>query len=494
MYFNRMKPFWITAALLGLLFTVLFSIRLDLFNKFFNKDPKVSLSSIDSPPERDSWMNILQNGRKIGSSHTTFFKRKKGYLLKETLYMRLNTMGLVQDISLTTSGRLNPDFTLASFDFEISSGRFRFAAQGAVSGDILSVKTHSLGSTRKIDIKLKERIYVAAGIVEAVRGAGLEPGGEFTFQVFDPVTMGQETVNVRALGKEEILNMGIKKTAKKVAMMFKGATQLAWIGENGEVLREKGLLGISLEKTTREDALFGLPVESSQDLTKVASIPSNVLIDDAGQLTRLEVEIDGIKYDHVNLDGGRQTFKDNLLSIHKEALSDLPTLFDVQEMGDIERKLLKPTLFIQSDHPKIRNLAKKIVSTKDEPLEKAKKLVSWVHKNIEKRPVLSLPDALTTLENGVGDCNEHAVLLAALARASGIPVMVEAGLVYLNGRFYYHAWNLLYLGRWITADSLFGQMPADVTHIRFSSGTRQQLDMMNIIGKIKLKIRNDLAF
>jgi hypothetical protein len=436
-------------------------------------------------------MNILQNGRKIGSSHTTFFKRKKGYLLKETLYMRLNTMGLVQDISLTTSGRLNPDFTLAAFDFEISSGRFSFTAQGAVSGDILSVKTHNLGSTRKTDIKLKERIYVAAGIVEAVRGAGLEPGGEFTFQVFDPVTMGQETVNVRALGKEEILNMGIKKTATKVAMMFKGATQLAWIGENGEVLREKGLLGISLEKTTREDALFGLPVESSQDLTKVASIPSNVLIDDAGQLTRLEVEIDGIKYDHVNLDGGRQTFKDNLLSIHKETLTDLPTLFDVQKIGDIERKFLKPTLFIQSDHPKIRNLAKKIVSTKDEPLEKAKKLVSWVHKNIEKRPVLSLPDALTTLENGVGDCNEHAVLLAAFARASGIPVMVEAGLVYLNGRFYYHAWNLLYLGRWITADSLFGQIPADVTHIRFSSGTQQQLDMMHIIGKIKLKIRND---
>jgi len=81
------------------------------------------------------------------------------------------------------------------------------------------------------------------------------------------------------------------------------------------------------------------------------------------------------------------------------------------------------------------------------------------------------------------------VLLAALARATGIPAKVEAGLVYLKGRFYYHAWNLLYLGRWITADSLFGQIPADVTHIRFSSGTqKQQLDLMNIIGKVELKI------
>ncbi|MBU0545269.1 MAG: transglutaminase domain-containing protein, partial [Proteobacteria bacterium] len=65
----------------------------------------------------------------------------------------------------------------------------------------------------------------------------------------------------------------------------------------------------------------------------------------------------------------------------------------------------------------------------------------------------------------------------------------EAGLVYLNGRFYYHAWNLLYLGEWITVDSLFGQIPADVTHIRFSTGDqKEQLDLMGIIGNLKIKV------
>ena len=111
--------------------------------------------------------------------------------------------------------------------------------------------------------------------------------------------------------------------------------------------------------------------------------------------------------------------------------------------------------------------------------------------NIEKRPVLSLPDALSTLENRVGDCNEHAVLLAALARAAGIPCRIEAGLVYMKERFYYHAWNLVYLGRWITVDALFGQIPADVSHIRFVTGSpRQQLDLMGIIGKVKIRVIN----
>jgi len=489
MSFKRMKPFWVTVFAFGLLFAVLFSMRLDLFNKYLYEPINMSFSSIESSPERDSWMNILQNGRKIGASHTAFIKTRKGFILKETLYMRINTMGLVQDINLKTIGRLNTDYTLSSFDFDISSGRFVFSVKGVVSGNVLSIKTHSLDSTDNFDIKIKERLYMAAGIMNAVEASGIKAGDEYTFQVFDPATMSSEPVRVRVIGNEEVLNMGTIKKVKKVAIMFKGLTQLAWVGKNGEVIKEKGILGISLEKTTRDDALFGLPVESSQDLTIAASVPSSVFINNAGKLTRLEVEISGIKYDHLYLDGGRQSLKDNLLVINKEPLPDFSTAYNIDVLKRPQSKFLEPTPFIESGHPKIQNLVKRIVAADEKPLKKTIKLVDWINKNIEKRPVLSLPDALATIENGAGDCNEHAVLLAALARAAGIPAKIEAGLVYLNGRFYYHAWNLLYLGEWITVDSRFGQIPADVTHIRFSSGElKQQLDLINIIGKIKLKV------
>jgi hypothetical protein len=79
--------------------------------------------------------------------------------------------------------------------------------------------------------------------------------------------------------------------------------------------------------------------------------------------------------------------------------------------------------------------------------------------------------------------------MAALARAAGIPAQIEAGLVYVKGRFYYHAWNVLYLGEWVTIDSLMGQMPADVTHIRFVRGEpKEQIDLIGVIGKVKLEI------
>jgi transglutaminase-like putative cysteine protease len=102
---------------------------------------------------------------------------------------------------------------------------------------------------------------------------------------------------------------------------------------------------------------------------------------------------------------------------------------------------------------------------------------------------LSVPNALEVLKNKVGDCNEHSVLTVALLRATGVPAQIEAGLVYMHGRFYYHAWNVFYSGKWITADAVFNQVPADVTHLRFVRGDgAEQLNLMGVMGKIKLEV------
>lgn len=484
MNLSKMKPFWIAGAVFGVLFVALFSIRTDVFHKIFpNPSPRLSGESLS---ERNTWMNIFQNGRKIGFSHSAILEEGERYHQQETVFMRINTLGMVQDVNLRTEAMLNSDFTLSSIHFEIRSGLFNFVAEGTVSGDLLPLKVRSSGDTRIIDIKFEKKPYITASVIDAARAAGLKPGETFFFDIFDPSTMSQEIVSVNIVGKETVMNMGIRKNATRVSMTFKGAVQSAWIGEDGEVLKQEGLLGIVFEKTTRNNALFEIASEPSNDLTKVASVESNMQIDDPTRLDTLTLEISGISYDDLYIDGGRQRLDGNILVIRKESLDRHQASEVFQEETDV---FLKPTLFIQSDHEKIRNSVKTIVSDNDTRLEKAEKLMDWIRKNIEKRPVLSVPDAISTLENRVGDCNEHAVLFAALARAAGIPARVEAGLVYTKGRFYYHAWNLLYLDKWVTADSILGQMPADVTHIRLASGEQGgPLDMMGVIGKIKLKV------
>jgi len=460
-------------------------------DKLLYRPKTLSISEIETPHSKETWMNILQNERKIGFSHSIFSPADNGYRLQETTFMRINTMGMVQNINLRTQGQLNADFSLAGFDFEINSGHFSFTVSGNVSDDVLKVRTTSAGDSRKYDIRIKKRPYLMAGITAAIASTRLDTGDKYTFGIFDPASMGQAPVIVEVIGKEDIQIMGANQIATKVMLNFKGANQIAWIGENGDVLKEKGILGIHLEKTTRSDALAGLELRASEDLTRTASVASNVVLANPEQLSTLRVEISGVANEHVQLEGGRQTFKDSVLTIQKESLANLPDAIDPSNLDILEKIFLRPEPFIQSEDQKIISLARKIVGNQTNPLQKTRKLVDWVHQHIRKRPVLSLPDALSTLEHRVGDCNEHAVLLAALARASGIPCRVEAGLVYLKERFYYHAWNLVYLGRWVTVDSLFGQLPADVSHIRLVTGSpRQQLDLIGIIGTIDLKILN----
>jgi hypothetical protein len=280
--------------------------------------------------------------------------------------------------------------------------------------------------------------------------------------------------------------MGQERKALKLDVDFMGARQFAWLGEEGSVLREEGLLGMTLERVTKEQALDGLSLLASADLTEAASIDANKAIDDPVGLTGIKIRLMNIDTTPLFINGGRQHYRNKILTIEKERW---PRAAVRKDDSDDVKKFLVPSPFIQSEDPLIRKQVNQIISPRDSDSVKAKKIVDWLYQSIEKRPVLSVPNAVETLENRMGDCNEHAVLLAAMARAAGIPAQIEAGLVYQRGRFYYHAWNVLYLGEWITADAALGQIPADVTHIRLiRGGADRQMDLMGVIGKLKMEI------
>ena len=479
------------SALFGIIFLSFLFTRMGFFDSPPARTGIAELSSSEMAVDRDTWMNIFQGRNKIGFSHSRYARLDQGYRFNETLFMRINTMGMIQDIGLNTSGILHTDFSLRSFDFKIASGRFNFSAEGNITDKTLALNTQSAGAKQAYQLNLTDNIYFTSGIVQAASASKLKPGDQLSLKIFDPIAMGQESILLHVLEEEDITIMGQVKKATKISLKFKGATQLAWVDEKGDLLREKGMLGIILEKTSREDAMYGLPIQSSQDLTEAASIPANIDIDNPDELMQMQFEITGPGNFADKLQGGRQTYHSPVLSIQKESLDDLPQQDPDPAPTENIMTFLGPSPFIQSDHPAIQKLASDLIAEKDPPLEKARKLVAWIQAHIKKRPVISLPDALSTLENRVGDCNEHAVLFAAMARAAGIPTRIEAGVVFLRKRFFYHAWNSIYVGRWITIDALFDQIPADVTHIRLASGMQKdQLDILGLIGNMKIKILN----
>jgi len=473
-----------------LLFGVLLIFRLGIPGNLLSGGGETVAPIQAGVPVGEAWMNITQGGRKIGYAQRTYDRTEDGFRFSENIFMRINTMGIVQPLTVRTMAELKPDRTLSNFQFDLGSNLFKFTARGAVAGKKLTVRIGGPGEEKISVIALPDQPYLGGSILESAGAAGLKTGEGRTFPVFDPASLGQRPVRVTLLGEEPLTIMGKSRQARKLSVDFMGMKQIAWVDPEGSVLREEGILGIALERVTREEALAGLEGAVSADLTEIAAIPSSKTIEDAAALKVLKIRLEGIPEGSFFLDGGRQGYRNGVVTIRRESPAD-PSARAGAAAGDLAA-FLKPTPFIQSDHPKIRQKVAEIIAPGDPDGVKADKLVAWIYKNLEKRPVLSVPNALETLENRIGDCNEHAVLLAAFARAAGLPAEVEAGVVYMRGRFFYHAWNVLYLqdrGGWVTADAVLGQMPADVTHIRFVRGEAdRQLDLVGLIGRLKLDI------
>lgn len=480
---------WAAGVLVLGVFLVLLAVRMDWIPRTFQASGGPAAGETAGPGERDLWMSILQEGRKIGYTHRVTASSPEGWKVREDVSMRINTMGYPQSITFRTSGDLNPDLSLRAFTFDLQSSLFRFSARGSVEGGTLVVTSGMPGEERSARFPLPEAPRLSAGILETVWGAKLKEGESRTFPVFDPVAMGQRPVTVTAGGEETLEIGGAKLRARKFHVDFMGARQTAWIGEEGDVLRERGILGITLERTTREGALTGLASDASADLTEVASVASNLSLKDPAGLASLRLRLSGADAPNLALRGGRQRLEGGVITVTRESLS--PARQAAREFV-VRGAYLGSDPFIQSDHRLILARAGQIVPAAAPDHVKAVRIVDWAFRNIEKKPVLSVPNALETLQNRVGDCNEHAVLVAALGRASGIPTVVEAGLVYQRGRFYYHAWNAFYIrewGKWVTADAVFNQWPADVTHLRLVRGDMdRQMDLLGLIGRLRLEI------
>jgi len=486
------KRVWFTALAFLVVFFIILAVRYDVSSLFVGKH-LIDVKELPGISGKDAWMNIYLKNQKIGYSHSVISKKGSGFRLEEEVFMRLNIMGFSQDMAMSTSAELGPDLSVNRFDFKLNSGMFDFAAAGEVKDNKnLSVEADLSGTVQRFDIPLKEPVYLTSALLYAVfQQSGVSQGDEFSFQIFDPSVMAQEKAVIRVAGKEEINYLGAHKQTTKMTINYKGTSETAWMDETGEIVREEGMLGMTLEKTTRQEAYAGIPDRPEQDITRLASVPADKIIGNPRKTEYLKIRLTGIDTAGLALGGGRQKLDGDILEIFQEKMQrhQMPGLGALPMDA---RSFLKSEPFIESDHPKIKQTANSIVSSEDRPYQKAKKLIAWINENIVQKPVLSIPDALSTIENREGDCNEHAVLLAALARAVGIPAKIEAGLVYLDGRFYYHAWNLLYMGQWVTADSVFGQIPADATHIRFVSGSpSDQMDLMPVVDKVGIAILED---
>jgi hypothetical protein len=243
----RLRLNWIIGSLFILIFVFLLLLRLGILGEGETGHRGARIFKGQAKTDRETWMNILQQGEKIGYAHRQFYKTVEGYKILESVFMQINLMGMLQDIRFRTEGNFNNDLSLLSFDFELQSSLFRFKARGLLRGKILTMFTGKPGVEQKIDLPIEKETYLSVGILEAVIHEDLRPGDSRTFHIFDPTTGTQRPVKIVMLTEEMIPIMGRQEKANKVSVDFMGVPQFAWIGKDGTVLKEEGPLGIRLE-------------------------------------------------------------------------------------------------------------------------------------------------------------------------------------------------------------------------------------------------------
>jgi Transglutaminase-like superfamily len=436
----------------------------------------------------EEWWGVFYRGEKIGYASQTITPKSKGYKLYDHSVLNLNLLGTVQPAATRLEMEANEEWILENFEFELQSKEIRFHARGRVNERKLALEIDSAGHKSTREITLPQAPYLLAALKPYVVTQQLETGKKFFFSTFDPSTLSQQVTTIIVEGREQIRVGARTEPAIRLRQNFRGISVVSWVDGQGRTLKEESPAGMSLLRQSREEAKGASSRAVPLDIVAHTSIPVAKTISDPESRTALQLKISGVNLANFPLHGGRQRLSDNRLEIRRED----PQQLSGQAIPIKDARFtayLQPTPFLQADHPSIRALAAKILKGEPNSYRAAVRIKDWVYKEIAKQPTVSIPNALEVLQTKKGDCNEHTVLFNALARAAGIPAKTVIGIVYLRGAFYYHAWSEIWIGEWISLDSVLNQFPADVTHVKFLEGEiDRQLDILQLIGNLKIEV------
>ncbi len=267
-----------------------------------------------------------------------------------------------------------------------------------------------------------------------------------------------------------------------------GAQSRSWITKEGGIVKQEFPPGLVAIRESKDDILS--KENSSFNIIQKTSIPTNVKIKDAKDLDYLKIKVTGIETKDFDIDDGyRQFVEGQTIKIMTSAPVSENNAYSLPYRQSEYREYTHPDFLIQSDDDEIIALTQKILDGEENPVQAAKIINTWIYKNLEKSATVSLPNARDVLETKVGDCNEHAALFSAMARAAGIPTKTVLGIMYYDESFYYHAWNEVFVGKWVAVDSTYGQFPADATHLKLIEGNLAKSgEISKLVGKLNIEI------
>ncbi|MBI5569740.1 MAG: transglutaminase domain-containing protein [Desulfomonile tiedjei] len=439
--------------------------------------------------ESDDWFLIRIRGAYAGYGRSRQYATSDGWMVRDDLNIALNLQGQVKPVRIVNESTVDDQYRLVSFRLRVSSGVSIFDQRGRMAGRnlVLEIPKSQGGGTRTIKLFEAPRMSRSLGLPLPL--TGLEVGNDFRIPIFDPLDGHRWEAEIKVLEKANLDIGGAKKEAWRVRATFRTVEVIMWVDQEGKLLKGLMPLGITVIRSDKDDVAREIRGAGElPDLAFSAAVPVEGFIPDGGTLKSLRLKVESKSALDIPSDDYRQKLEQGEILLRREELPQ--STYSLPSTDTAMQQYLQASTFISSGSVKVIETARMIVGDEKDPVKAARLITEWVYKNIKKMPTPSVPDAYTVLTNKQGDCNDHAVLAAALARAVGLPAQVVVGLVYFDGSFYYHAWVTYWAGkRWFTADPLMNLLPVDPTHVALLYGdVDKHLNVLSFLGQLKFKV------
>jgi hypothetical protein len=477
---------------------------------------------------REWWEAVFANGSKIGWMRTTMSDAaengQRGIQIDIQNQLEVDREGQRTAISIATKSFETPAGEPISFHTEMFSGNSRTLMDGQVEDGKLNIKTVTQGKTTTEQLPWSPGTLGYSATEQSLASSPILPGQRRSLKALMPATNQVVTIELVAnqyeptalldhtedlLRIDSIITLPMRSPDDKPPIL---RSQL-WTNREGQVMKT-ALAALRQEtfRTSRELALdksgprtVDLVLDNTVHVSRPLPDPH------ATSSVRYRVQL-------ANDDPARVFYSGRLQEVTPldEHTAEIVVRRHFREQTeaemtpnstvDISKSRRPPSEedraannLIQSDDPKVLEMAKSAAGEEQDAWKVALVLEAYVKKTIKlKNFSQAFATAAEVAREPEGDCTEHAVLLAALARARGIPARVAIGLVYQTSSqgFVYHMWNELWIGnQWVPMDATLGRGGIGAAHLKLTDSNlagaqaySSFLPVAQVIGQLKVEI------
>jgi len=431
----------------------------------------------------------MQRGRQVGFASSTIDTANTSVSENDYFVVEVPSGNAMRRATARTNVTLSRALRLSRFDLSFETDGAPTEMTGRVDGDsvllVHSSKSRKSDTTR---VPIAEPLLLPT-LVPLVVGLAERPsiGKRYVLPVFDPTAKKSRSVgyNIRAESLFVLSDSAVLDTTA-LPSIWRGAHPdtvrawevtpdsgvdigfAGWIDEQGRIVATSQL-GFELRRQPYELAFRNWqndPMAHASEATHVigtTALAAGKAPKGGGRVDSLIVRLDNVDPKlRLRLNGsGQRASHDTVFA----ATSADSMLASTARLGPPSNAGIGAT-------------AATIGRGSVEPEVVTKRLLTWVHDSIRARPSFGFPTAPQILRTRTGDCNELAQLFVALARARGLSARPVTGLLYVDGKFYYHAWAEVLLKDWVPVDPMLGEAPADASHIRLMQGLALRTDLI----------------